>query len=46
MPQIIDTQLSRQTADDKMLADLRMYCGQDTMAMVELLKVVRERAVS
>jgi hypothetical protein len=35
--------LSRQEAG-KMFADLRVYCGQDTMAMVELLKVVREQA--
>jgi hypothetical protein len=30
----------------KMFTDLRVYCGQDTMAMVELLKVVQEQAAS
>jgi len=37
--------LSKQDAD-KMFADLRVYCGQDTLAMVELLKVVQEQAAS
>jgi hypothetical protein len=32
------------TERGKMFADLLAYCGQDTIAMVELLRVAEERA--